>query len=148
MLAALPTPWQTKQHFQRQTLVHGDAHFWNLLYPRDPTSENTVILDWQTYHSGRGVDDLAYTLVLPYPHRTPANEHALVARHHAALVRNGVVKYPWETCWLNYRQAAADVLLYPLSWFAGGLPHDFWHMFVARALAAFDDLDCAALIVA
>lgn len=147
MLAALPTPWQTKQ-LQRQTLVHGDAHFWNLLYPRDPASENTVIIDWQTYHSGRGVDDLAYTLVLRDPQRTPANEHALVARYHAALVRNGIADYSWATCWLDYRQAAADMLLYPLGWYAGGLPYDFWHMFVARALAAFDDLGCATLLPA
>ena len=147
MLAALPRPWQ-QPAFQYQTLVHGDAHFWNFLYPRDPASEHTVIIDWQTYHGGRGVDDLAYTLVLRYPHRTLANEQVLVARYHAALVRNGVTDYPWETCWLDYRQAAADMLLFPLNWYAGGLRHDFWHMFVARALAAFADLDCAALLAA
>ena len=29
------------------TIVHGDAHVWNLLYPRDPASERVRLIDWE-----------------------------------------------------------------------------------------------------
>jgi hypothetical protein len=68
-----------------RTLVHGAAHFWNFLYPLDPHMHRTRLLDWQCVHTGMGVEDVAYTIILRYPHRTAANEHALMQRYHHQL---------------------------------------------------------------
>lgn len=140
LLAALPTLWESDSDPRDRTLLHGDAHFWNFLYPRDPTARDTYMLDWQTYRPGLGVQDLAYTIVLRYPHRTPANERALVGRYHERLQAGGVAHYSWERCWEDYRRSAAEQLVVPLSWRATN------GLFVGRALAAFRDLACDEFI--
>ncbi len=147
LLAGLSRLWEYRTATRGQTIVHGDAHFWNVLYPRDPQSLATCVMDWQTYHIGPGVLDLAYTLVLRHPHRTPANERTLVRRYHEALLRLDVPDYSWETCWNDYRRMAAEQLLFPLRWWAGNLPADFWGSFVDRALTGFRDLGCAEFLV-
>ena len=136
LLAALPTFRNRAAEPLNLTLVHGDAHFWNFLYPRDPAVQRTYMLDWQSYHPSLGVQDLAYTMVLRYPHRTPAHERAVVRRYHERLAADGVADYGWDRCWDDYRRAATEQLLVPLLW------HATDGLFVARALAAFRDLAC------
>jgi Phosphotransferase enzyme family len=146
VLAALPALWERRTRLAGQTIVHGDAHFWNILYPLDPQTHHTCILDWQTYHISPGTKDLAYTIVLRYPQRTVANERTLVKRYHERLLAYGVHDYGWETCWRDYRLLAAEHVLYPMRWWMSGLPQDFWGMFVRPALTGFRDLGCAQLL--
>jgi tetratricopeptide (TPR) repeat protein len=138
VLAALPAlrsrPWQT--------MLHGDAHFWNFLYPRAPQAGQTCIIDWHTYRLGRGASDLAYTIVLRYPARTPENERDLVRRYHEQLCARGVAGYSWADCWEDYRRAAAEWVLASLYWWQDGLPEDFWSMFIEPPLRAYRDLAC------
>jgi hypothetical protein len=136
VLAALPSLWERRTEIQGQTLVHGDAHFWNFLYPHNPHEHRTYMLDWQTYHVSPGTNDLAYTIVLRYPHRTPINERDLVKRYHEGLLAHGVTTYSWETCWQDYRRSAAEQFLVPLRWWATD------GLFVERALRGFRDLAC------
>ncbi len=146
LLRTLPTLWKRRTERAGQTMVHGDAHFWNFLYPLDAQRHPTYILDWQSYHVNRGTRDLAYVIVLRYPDRTPENERGLVGRYYAGLLRHGVKNYTWETCLRDYRYMAAEQLLHPMRWWLGDLPAEFWGMFVGRALAGFRDLDCAELL--
>ena len=143
---SLPALWERRTRLAGQTIVHGDAHFWNFLYPLDPQTHHTCILDWQTYHISPGTKDLAYTIVLRYPQRTVANERTLVKRYHERLLAYGVHDYGWETCWRDYRLLAAEHVLYPMRWWMSGLPQDFWGMFVRPALTGFRDLGCAELL--
>lgn len=46
----------------RQSLLLGDAHFWNVLYPRN--GDATRLVDWQDWRVGPPVVDLAYMLSL------------------------------------------------------------------------------------
>lgn len=147
-LAALPQVWAARTVQPGQTLVHGDAHFWNFLYPLDPHMHRTRMLDWQCVHTGMGVEDVAYTIILRYPHRTAANEHALVQRYHHQLGVHGVTNYDWSQCWTAYRCAAVEHLLTPLQYWLGGLPDTFWHPFVSRTLVATHELSGAELVAA
>lgn len=139
---ALPLLLLRRLEPQRPTLVHGDAHFWNFLYPIQGNNLPTYILDWQQHHIDWGVSDIAYTVVLRYPHRTSSNEQQLVKRYHQALLQHGVSDYSWEICWLDYRRAALEQLAVPMLWHASGLPEPLWTLFVPRALSAFRDLVC------
>ncbi len=145
-LAALPALWARRTERRGQTLVHGDAHFWNFLYPLDPRQHRTYMLDWQCYHAAPGTNDLAYTVALRYPHRTLANERDLVRRYYHGLRRHGIAGYSWEDCWLDYRRSVIDRTLDPLRWWIGNLPEDFWGKFVPRAMHAFRDLNCAEML--
>jgi hypothetical protein len=146
LVAAAPQLWARRLDPAHPTLVHGDAHFWNFLYPHTDDTLPTYILDWQKQHIDWGVSDLAYMLVLRYPHRTPANERMLVQRYYHALAQHGVTNYAWQTCWDNYRRAALEQLLVPIQWYDVGLPDGLWQLFVPRALAAYRELACEELL--
>jgi hypothetical protein len=146
VLQSLPVLWAGRTELSGQTMVHGDAHFWNFLYPLDPQTHRTYILDWQSYHVSPGTKDLAYTIVLRYPQRTPDNERILVKRYHDGLVRHGVTGYRWQSCWLDYRRMAAEHVLYPLRWWMSGLPEEFWERFIDPALTGFRELGCTDLL--
>jgi Phosphotransferase enzyme family len=40
--------------YENCTLVHGDAHVWNLLYPRDGVASSIRLIDWASWRLGRG----------------------------------------------------------------------------------------------
>ena len=146
LVTAAPSLWARRLNPQHSTLVHGDAHFWNFLYPHTDCALPTYILDWQQQHIDWGVSDLAYMLVLRYPHRTPANEYMLVRRYHAALLQHDVTNYGWDQCWTDYRRAVVEQALVPILWFASELPDALWQLFVPRTLAAYRELNCAEFI--
>jgi hypothetical protein len=146
VLQSLPALWQDRIELGGQTMVHGDAHFWNFLYPLDPQTHRTYMIDWQNYHVAPGTKDLAYTIVLRYPQRTLENERSLLARYYEGLLRHGVQKYSWEACWLDYRRMTAEHVLYPMRWWISNLPEEYWGRFIDPALAAFRALECAELL--
>ena len=49
----------------RQTLAHGDTHFWNFLYPNDPNA-SPILIDWQACLVQFGAWDLAYMIGLQF----------------------------------------------------------------------------------
>lgn len=147
VLSALPALWQPRTNPRGQTLVHGDAHFWNFLYPRDPKRHHTCMLDWQLSHICSGTQDLAYAIVLRYPHRTPAIERALVRRYYDRLQLHGVQNYSWAACWDDYRRHAAEQVLFPMRFWMNGLPTDFWGVFLWRPLRAFRELGCDEVLI-
>jgi hypothetical protein len=142
VLAALPSLWARRSELHNQTLIHGDPHFWNFLYPLDPHRHRTYMLDWQTYCISPGTRDLAHTIVLRYPHRTLANELAFVKRYYEGLLAHGVAGYSWEQCWHDYRCSAAEQLLVTLNWLGWASNSRYVH----RALTAFQDLACDELL--
>lgn len=146
LVAAAPRLWARRLNPSNPTLVHGDAHFWNFLYPRIDTTQPTSILDWQQQHIDWGVSDLAYMLGLRYPHRTAANEYAFVQRYHAELVQRGIAGYAWQACWNDYRRAIVEQALIPIYWYACGLPEPLWRLVVPRAIAAYHDAHGAEII--
>lgn len=152
VLAALPALWDRRYHdlYDRRralTLLHGDAHFWSFLYPREPGRDGLRIIDWQAWRPGRGSDDLAYMIALHwYPDRRKALETDLLRRYHEALLRHGVAGYGWDACWTDYRISAAGNLCIPLWQWSVGVPPNVWWPHLERALLAFEDLGCRELL--
>jgi hypothetical protein len=91
-----------------------------------------------TYRISPGTNDLAYTIILRYPHRTLANERDWVKCYHEGLLRNGVTGYNWEQCWHDYRRSTAEQILVTLNW-AGWASNG---RYIQRALTGFRDLAC------
>src|SRR4029450_12286760 len=44
--------------YENCTLVHGDAHVWNLLYPRDGVASSIRLIDWANWRLGGGANDM------------------------------------------------------------------------------------------
>jgi hypothetical protein len=126
------------------TLVHGDAHFWNFLIPKDPTRQ-PVLIDWQLWGVDLGAADLAYMIALHwFPDRRARYEQTMLDGYRDELERLGI-DCGAEALQVDYRFMVAG-LLTRLVVFASVIPAGIWWPHLYRAFAAFDDLDCAELL--
>lgn len=129
------------------TIVHGDAHMWNFLYPRDPAKDTARLVDWQLWHISVGVSDLAYMMALHwYPERRAALEHPLLRHYHRCLQEHGLQAYDWEACWRDYQWSAVRNLFLPVIQWAAKIPAAGWWPHLERAMLAFKDLGCDRLL--
>lgn len=143
ILAAYPT----YRPAGAMTVVHGDAHWGNFLYPHDPAAHNLVLIDWAVWHVNHGAGDLAYAIALQCsPERRAWLEQPLVRRYHDRLLAANVQAYPWAQCWEAYRRMVIEQCLWPVVWHHFDLPPAVWWLALECTLAAFDDLDCAAFL--
>ena len=95
----------------RLTIIHEDAHFGNVFFPRNPTTHDPFLIDWQTCCVQTGTNDLAYNILGWYPERRRAAEKPLVEHYHRTLLEAGVTDYTWDDCWHDYRFSALRMML-------------------------------------
>jgi hypothetical protein len=149
-LAFLPVFWQSRlTSSKRNTLIHGDAHVWNMLHPRDPLTGRAYLIDLATSNRIRPpTNDLAYMMALQwYPERRAIMEESLLRHYHQTLVSCGVKDYSWEDCWLDYRYSVITHLFTPVMQWAGGqIPPGVWWHNLERISEAYKDLSCAELL--
>jgi hypothetical protein len=106
--AVLPQAGKWVRSWKAPTVVqHGDFRSDNVLYPKDPASERTVVVDFQTVRLGPPGLDVAYFLggSLPAEERR-AVESDLLAEYHQRLVSSGVDGFDFDAAWTAYRQGA------------------------------------------
>jgi hypothetical protein len=87
LIVAVPRLLERYATHRDLTIVNGDAHVWNALYPREPASTEVRLIDWSHWRIDVATDDLAYMMAIHwYPERRRRLERALLDRYHAALV--------------------------------------------------------------
>jgi aminoglycoside phosphotransferase (APT) family kinase protein len=134
--------YRSRRHL---TIVHGDAHVRNALYPNDGTGSVTII-DWASWRIDAATRDLAYMLALHwYPERRARLEQPLLRHYHAELVRHGVRGYDFDALLDDYRLSALRQLVIPVWQATAKLPVAVWWGHRERGMRAFEDLGCAAL---
>ena len=145
-----PTFWMRRlTSTERNTLIHGDAHTWNFLHPRDPENGRAYLIDLATSNRIRPpTNDLAYMIALQwYPERRAMMEESLLRHYHLSLLSFGVKGYTWEDCWLDYRRSVITHMSTPVSQWAGGqIPATVWWHNLERISEAYKDLKCAELL--
>ena len=81
VLASWPrllTRYRSRQHL---TITQGDAHVWNLMYPRNP-ADGLRLIDWDAWRLDLGAEDLAYMMAVHwYPERRRRVEAPLLRRY-------------------------------------------------------------------
>jgi Ser/Thr protein kinase RdoA (MazF antagonist) len=128
----------------RQTIVHGDAHFWNFLIPEDD-ADPVALIDWQLWGVDLGTADLAYMIALHwFPERRLRFERHLVRGYTEALQQESV-DYPAEQAWQDYRFCVAGLLNRVLI-YSSVIPANIWWPHLERAFVAFEDLECRELV--
>jgi aminoglycoside phosphotransferase (APT) family kinase protein len=143
-----PGLWRWRQEAGRPTtLIHGDAHAWNFLFPKQPGVGPVYLCDWQAWWIAEPTRDLAYLIGLHWfrDHRERF-EQPLVRRYHDRLRAEGVADYPWEACWDDYRYSMIHLLWWPVAQWRNGVRAAVWWPHLERGMAAFDDLGCAELL--
>ena len=136
-------PWLRLTDPHALTIIHGDAHAWNFLFPR--AGDGPVFLfDWQLWHVDVGARDLAFMMALHwYPSRRRELERSLLHHYHENLRRTD---YSLDELWLDYRRCVVRNLTFPIiSWSRGVKPEYWWHR-LECAVAAYLDLECEELL--
>ena len=129
------------------TLVHGDAHVWNWMLPRTGSTQVPKLIDWDGWHLGAGVWDLAYMMALQWDRDVRQRfELRLLDRYHAALVASGVSGYSREQLQADYRLAVLLHLRTPIARFARGMSAYVWWPQLTRIQHAVEDLSCMDLL--
>ena len=128
------------------TLRHTDSHFWNFLYPNDPSTDHCVIFDWPLWTTGLAAADLAYMIALHlYPEHRERFEAELIGEYAQALGERGV-NHSSDDVWLDYRIGVVVGLLMPIMEFSWEIPPSDWMPKMEKAFGAFNDLDCRELL--
>ncbi len=139
LLAVRATPDHT-------TLLHTDPHFWNFLYPDDPGRDRCVIFDWPLWRTGLAGSDLAYMIGLHlYPEHRRRFEPVLLDAYRQALADRGITQ-DRQDVQLDYRIGLVVGLLMPVMEFSWQIPPADWMPKLEKAFAAYDDLNCRALL--
>lgn len=120
------------------TLIHGDAHLNNVLFPKNPRAHTPILIDWEGWTRGIGVWDLARILTYcVHPAKRPFLDKHLLQRYHARLIGLGVDNYSFQECVQDFRLCILANIPHAMAW--TGLTH------LEYTLCAFDAWDCQAL---
>ena len=139
-------PWLRLVDPRALTVIHGDAHTWNFLFPRSGQGM-PYLVDWQVWHLDLGARDLAFMIALHWDRTARQQlELSLLHRYHEELIKTGIVNYSFDDLFLDYRRCAVRNLTFPILFWSRGLPRSAWRNRLDCALAAYRDLDCAELI--
>jgi hypothetical protein len=139
-------PWLRLAEQRALTIIHGDAHTWNFLFPRSGKGA-AFLIDWQLWHVDVGARDLAFLMALHwYPSRRSELERALVRHYYEGLVAQGRTDYAFDELWLDYRLCAVRNLTIPIIFWSRGMkPEGWWHR-LECAVMAYRDLACDELL--
>ena len=139
-------PWLRIVDRQALTLVHGDAHASNFLFPRSGASP-AYLLDWQLWHLDVGARDVAFQIGLHWPaSRRRELEGDLLHYYHGQLIQRGVPDYPFDELLLDYRRCLVRNLTVPIIFWARGMGPEHWRDRLDHAVSAYLDHDCDALL--
>jgi hypothetical protein len=139
-------PWLRLTDPHALTIIHGDAHTWNFMFPRSGEGA-ALLIDWQLWHVDIGARDLAFFIALHwYPSRRREFERPLIEYYYDRLLKYGVQNYSFDELWLDYRRCVVRNLTIPIIfWSRGDQPEGWWHR-LECALMAYRDLACDELL--
>ena len=136
--------YRSRRHL---TIVHGDAHVWNAMYPLDVAADSPRLIDWDSWGRNIATHDLAYMIAVHwYPERRRRLEVPLLRHYHAALAGHGVSGYSFESLWEDYRLSVIGRLAVPVWQSTVNIGPWVWWSHLERIFQAFDDLGCADLL--
>jgi hypothetical protein len=124
------------------TVVHGDAHVWNVFLPH-ARGGDVRIFDWDCWRIDVGTDDLAYMMALHwFPDHRRRYEGYLLDRYHAELLAHGIPGYDRRALDDDYRLSVLWQITTPVWQAANNIPSLIWWHHLERIFLAIDDLGC------
>ena len=124
------------------TLLHGDAHVWNVFLPCDP-GDDVRLFDWDGWRVDVATDDLAYMMALHwFPDHRRRHERDLLDRYHAELLAHGIAGYDRQALDDDYRLSVLWQIATPVWQAANNIPSGIWWHHLERIFLAIDDLGC------
>jgi hypothetical protein len=147
VLAGAPRLLERYRSHRDLTIVHGDAHVWNALLPRDGSRDDVRLIDWDAWRVDTASDDLAYMIAVHcFPDWRRRHERESLRRYHDALVAGGVRGYSFDALWEDYRQSVLWQITTPMWQANHGIGAWIWWNHLERVMRAIDDLGCLELL--
>jgi hypothetical protein len=147
LIAAAPRLLARYRSHRHLTIVHGDAHLWNALLPRDQSLEDVRLIDWDAWRVDTATDDLAYMIAVHcFPDWRRRYERESLQRYHDALLAGGVRGYAFDALREDYRQSVLWQITTPMWQANHGLVPAIWWNHLDRVMSAVHDLGCLDLI--
>lgn len=116
------------------TLVHRDTHPNNFLY----SFNNVKLIDWQSWRTDHGLDDVAYLIACHLPEPVQRLEtRSLLQKYYNTLQKANIQGYTWEDCQYDYLASLARCVGFLLVVWKAQTP-DFTQG--QRALKALDEM--------
>ena len=135
-------PWLRLTDARALTIIHGDAHVGNFLFPRN-ANEATYLIDWQLWHIDLGVRDVAFLLgFTTFTDRRREHEALVLRKYFESLTALGVDDYEWDDLWLDYRRCIVRNLTIPILFWSRGAARENQALLLQAALDAFEELGC------
>lgn len=130
------------------TLIHGDAHASNFLFP--VSSSKTYLVDWQcppwVWKSGIGVSDATYFMVRYWHHTlTEAMAPVMLKVYFDSLVNFGVQGYSWEHLMNDFRACCLLNLCTVIEESVRTAPTK-WYPQLVNLLAVIRHFECDSLL--
>ena len=139
-------PWLRLVDPRALTVIHGDAHTWNFLFPRSGRGV-PYIFDWQLWHLDVGARDLAFMIGLHWDRAVRQQlELPLLQHYHDELIRAGISNYSFADLLLDYRRCLVRNLTFPIICWSRRWAREAWRYRLDCAIAAFRDFDAAELL--
>jgi hypothetical protein len=143
LLVAAPHLLARYRSHRNLTIVHGDAHMWNAMLPRDPRGLGLRLIDWDAWRIDVATDDLAYMMALYWtPDRRRQLERPSLERYHETLVAHGVQGYDFDALWRDYRESVLWQITAPVWQATHKLGAWIWWNNLEHVMQAIDDLGC------
>lgn len=129
------------------TLVHGDSHFWNFLYPNNRDLDQCVLFDWEAWGIALATRDLTYLIALHWHPEQRERLEIPLLKHYLHELEKLQIDYSWDELYTDYRLYVIFMLLIPVFYQTlGRASPTVWWYHLDRAFAAFNDLDCIELL--
>ena len=146
--ATIPARLVVRQNTGRAlTLTQGDVHRGNFLYPRDSTTDTTLVIDWKRAGVTVGANDLAYMMALYwFPAIRAQREQTLLRRYHEQLCSHGVTNYSWDDLWEDYRLCVLRQFFEAVWGWSVRQNSTIWWNHLERITLAIEDLNCRAFL--
>ena len=146
LIDALPRLQQRYHSHRHATIIHGDAHMWNCVLPRDPP-QGARFFDWDAWRVDVATSDLAYMMAMHWhPERRQHYESPLLDFYHRTLVAHGVAHYDRRALADDYRRSALTLLRRPVWQWSMKIPPVVWWSNLERIVMAIDDLGSRELL--
>jgi len=147
LITAAPRLIARYRTHQNMTLIHGDAHVWNALLPRDPAIDDVRLIDWDAWRIQTATDDLAYMIAAHwFPDWRRRHERESLQRYHDVLVAGGVRGYSVDALWADYRCSVLWQIATPMWQANHGIGAWIWWNHLECVMAAVHDLGCLELL--
>ncbi len=125
------------------TLIHGDAHIWNVMLPKNPQTHSAVFIDWEEWTRGISGFDLAYMMALQWSQqRRKRFEMDLLCYYQQELTNQFNIFYSFDELIHDYKLGCLRNFIIPSFHLEMGIEPYIWWPYLENLYTAYEDLEC------